>query len=406
MDDLIKTINELRDVPSSSWRLKVRRVLVILTSSRSGSSIFAYSLAQHPGIVALDGELEPLLTLTGNGFEVDDQCESDAIERLNNTDALADQIFDGLTINETPMPSQQELHARWRKRLLLQFPDLFRTPKSWEDLHLRLEKILASSPSSPLAVLQQVFRDEPWRLNYYDGAQGEYNGTVFEQRHKLEEPPFVVPSLHRRRCDESDLATKVLMFKSPADAYRDRLYQQLFPLAEIQYLHLTRGYAASVNGLIDGWMSPTGFFSHDLRHVDVKLAIDGYSDQFPYGRHWWKFDLPPNWHKFIAMPLPSVCLNQWLTAHRQILVRGLPTLRVKFEDFIESPARVLMLVCRWLDLPPPASNVLLPLTMVTQLPRPGRWRGRQALLLPMWRNPTVASTMRDLGYSHNTQSWL
>lgn len=405
MDDWINTINELRDVASTSLRNKVRRVLVILTSSRSGSSLFAHSLAQHPDIAALDGELEPLLALTGNGFEVDNRCDSDAIGRLNHVDALADQIFDGLTINAPPSPSPQELHLRWRKRLLLQFPDFFSIPKNWAYLHLRLEKALASSQCSPPVVLQQLFREDPWRLDYYDGRLGNDQASPFEQGNKLEEPPFVLPSLDRRRCVESDLARKVLMFKSPADAYRPGLHKQLFPEAEIQYLHLTRNYAASVNGLIDGWMSPTGFFSHDLRRVDVNLAIAGYSDQFAFGRHWWKFDLPPNWHQYIAMPLPAVCLNQWLSCHRQILASGVRTFRVKFEDFVASPTPVLVAVCRWLDLPPPSATLLLPLTMATQSPRPGRWRARQELLLPMMRHPVVAATMREIGYAQKAENW-
>lgn len=437
MDSLLATVNALRAVPPAPWRAKVRRVAVILTSSRSGSTLFKSALARHPGIAALDGEAEPYLALSGNGFGVSPGCASDAISRLANQDALADNIFDGLTIASPHMAPLAELQTRWSRRLLLQFPALFAS----KEAYTRLQKLLADAfgdaiehgrqmpePKLAHAILELAFRRERWRLDYYDGGHGPGLARPFDEAHKIEEPPFVLPALRRRQCTEADLASKVLLFKTPSDAYRPGLYQQLFPQAEIRHIHLTRGYAQSVNGLMDGWLSPTGFFAHDMARAGVQLAISGYSDQRPFGQRWWKFDLPPNWRAFTASRLEEVCLNQWLSCHRHILDSGVQTQRIAFEDFLADPAATLARASRWLDLPPllppplppllppylqaplPAAGSSraaweLPVTMATETPAPGRWRKRRELLLPMAQQPEVARIMRELGYQAAPETW-
>lgn len=414
MDSLLTAINDMRAVQPAPWRDAVRRVMVILTSSRSGSTLFKEALAGHPGIAALDGEMEPLLALSGNGFGQDPACGSDAIHLLRYADALADNVFDGLSVASSELAPKAELHERWRRRLLLQFPSLFAAP----DEHVRLRRALDEAlsqvcqPGHPLnerdarqAVLNTVFWRERWRIDYYDGLLGPGELRPFDEPCKIEEPPFVQPSPWRRRCTEADVGDKVLLFKTPSDAYRPGLYQQLFPGAEVRYLHLTRGYASSVNGLMDGWLSPTGFFAHDMARAGVTLEIGGYSDRFEFGRRWWKFDLPPNWRDFIDAPLGEACLNQWLSCHRHILESGVPALRIRFEDFLADPAAVLARVHRWLELAPVPLIDALPVTMATEAPAAGRWRRRGTLLLPMLRRPAVAHAMQALGYELEPEGW-
>lgn len=411
MESLVSTVNMLRAVPPTSWRSRVRRVAVVLTSSRSGSSVFKACLAEHPDIAALDGEIEPFLALTGNGFGHDPDCHSDAIVRLGKLEALADNIFDGLTTaSPHPAPSL-ELQARWRRRLLLQFPALFSAPHEWAMLQCALAGALeapgarAAPPrEAQRAVLRRVFAAAPWRMNYYDGGFGVEADRPFDEAAKIEEPPFVLPSPARRRCTEADVADKVLLFKSPADAFRPGLYRQLFPAAEVRYIHLTRGCAQSVNGLIDGWLSPTGFFSHDMARAGVTLAIGGYSDRCGFGRRWWKFDLPPNWREFVDAPLHEVCLNQWLSSHAHILSSGVVAQRVRFEDFMLDPGATLAAVWRRLELAP-AAVPAMPVTMATAAPCAGRWRARGALLLPLVARPRVTATMRELGYALRPECW-
>lgn len=414
MDGLIDTIRRLRAVPHAPWRMQVRRVAVILTSSRSGSTLFKAALARHPGLASLDGEAEPLLALSGNGFGYDPACGSDAIACLLNADALADEIFDGLTVPADALAPLAELKQRWRKRLLLQFPALFAEPAAHAQMERALDEALlfSQSPDAPgdaqlqHAVLGAVFWREPWRIDYYDGGRGPGERRPFAEAAKIEEPPFVSPTLRARHFSEDDAAGKVLLFKTPSDAYRIGLYEQLFPNAQVRYLHLARSFAPCVNGMMDGWLSPIGFHAHDMQRQGVTLGIGGYSDLCPGGQRWWKFDLPPNWRSYSAAPLEEVCLNQWLSCHRHIFDSGVAALPVRFESFLADPAAVLDRVCEWLGLAPMPQVPELPVTMATEAPAPGRWRKRSELLLPMAQRREVADMMHMLGYGLAQEQWL
>jgi len=413
MDGLADTIRRLRAVPHAPWRKQVRRVAVILTSSRSGSTLFKAALARHPGIASLDGEAEPFLALSGNGFGCDPACGSDAIASLLNADTLADDIFDGMTVPDAGLAPLAELKERWRKRLLLQFPALFAQPAAYAQMERALDEALlfSQSPDAPgeaalrRAVLSAVFWREPWRLDYYDGAAGPGERRPFAEPSKIEEPPFVCPAMHARHFSEDDAANKVLLFKTPSDAYRVGLYEQLFPNAQVRYLHLARSFAAGVNGMMDGWLSPVAFHAHDMQRHGVTLAIGGYSEQCPGGQRWWKFDLPPNWGSYLNAPLEEVCLNQWLSCHRHIFDSGVAALPVHFESFLLDPAGVLAWSCEWLGLPPMPQAPELTVTMATEAPAPGRWRKRSALLLPMAQRADVAEMMHALGYGQAPEQW-
>ncbi len=413
MEGLLDAIRRLRAVPHAPWRMKVKRVAVILTSSRSGSTLFKAALARHPGIASLDGEAEPFLALSGNGFGYDPACSSDAIASLRNADALADEIFDSLSVPHQSLAPLPELKARWRKRLLLQFPALFAEPAAHAQLERALDEALLPSQSAAApnerqlqrAVLGAVYWREPWRLDYYDGAQGPGERRPFGEAAKIEEPPFVSPAMYARHFTESDAADKVLLFKTPSDAYRIGLYEQLFPNAQVRYLHLARSFAASVNGLMDGWLSPTGFHAHDMQRHGVTLGISGYSEQCAGGHRWWKFDLPPGWRGYVSAPLEEVCLHQWLSCHRAILDSGVAALPLRFESFLADPAGVLARACEWLGLPPLAQAPELAVTMATEAPAPGRWRKRAHQLLPLAQRPEVAGMMHALGYGQAPEQW-
>lgn len=91
------------------------------------------------------------------------------------------------------------------------------------------------------------------------------------------------------------------MIKTPGNAYRLGFLRAAFPNARLRVLHLTRNPAASVNGLVDGWLHH-GFHAYRL---DEPLRITGYADVRPADRHWWKFDLPPSWPEYTAAPCPG-----------------------------------------------------------------------------------------------------
>ena len=412
MIDLIHKVNLLRDVPRSALRTSIQRVCVILSSSRSGSSLLTSLLAKHPNIASLAGEIEPFLILTSNGFG--HNSESDALDALSNPSALADNIFDDLTVPSQDLPSLRSLKKKWERRLLLQFPALFAEKTEHERLIGSLDAVLTaanvrllhSEGALQAAVLSAVFRDDPWRKGYYDGQTHSGAMCFYNEPLKIEEPPFVVPRHYGRQFQSHDVKKSIVLFKAPSDAYRIGMYKQLFPNAKIRYIHLTRGYAQAVNGLLDGWLSPRGFFSHDLSRLGISLDIKGYSNVVAFGKQWWKFDLPPNWKEFTDTSLEEVCLNQWLSTHRSILASGVKTLRISFEEFLSEPARVINYITNDLGLQEMALPSVLPATMVTEAPKIRRWKKRESELLAMGKKWEVRGMMESLGYEMDPETWL
>jgi len=409
--ELLRQVNALRAVPHQPWRSAVRRVAVILTSSRSGSSVLKSVLAEHPDIAALDGEAEPYLALSCNGFGWN--SDSDALSTIVHPEQLADDICDSMSIASPELPALETLVQRWRGRLLLQFPALYTQADELEHLQQQLAEMLAWAHRSATphtqaqvqaTILSSLHYRAPWRMDYYDGKLGPGAAPPFDGD-KIEEPPFVLPALYRRPLLPDEADSKVLLFKTPSDAYRPGFYEQLFPRAEVRYLHLTRGFAQSVNGLMDGWLSPHGFFAHDMAGQDTALAIGGYSERTPFGRRWWKFDLPPNWRSFTSASLEQVCLNQWLSCQRAIVGSGLPALRLAFEDFLQAPDLALQRICGWLELAPLPPRTSLPVIMATENPAAQRWHKRRAQMLALGQRPEVAELMAALAYRMDPEEW-
>lgn len=412
MIETIRAVNELRNVTHSRLNLQVRKVAVILTSPRSGSTLLKSVLASHPDIATLDGEITPFLTLTNNGFGFN--SDSDAINSFSNLDTLADNTLDDLTVAAKEIPDSGFLRKKWEKRLLLQFPSLFSDSQQHLDLMDSLDEALdefkAGSDKDEFALqeimLTKVFRRTPWRMAYYDGRRDTAGAVCFNEKIKLEEPPFVLPGLYRRQFTGQDALEKTLLFKSPPDVYRVGMYEQLFPNAKIKYVHLTRGYAQSVNGLMDGWLSPIGFFSLDCSQIDVQLAIEGYSNVVDFGEKWWKFDLPPNWKEFTRARLEDVCLNQWLSAHQTVLDSGVKTLRITFEEFLLRPIDVIVKITEYLGLSKMQSLPEFRPMMATETPKLKRWEKRKNLLMNLGTDPKVITMMAALDYSMAPETWI
>src|SRR5690606_9168875 len=113
----------------------------------------------------------------------------------------------------------------------------------------------------------------------------------------VEMPPHVV--LDRwQRATADEMAALPLVISTPRSSFRLDFYRDLFPWADLRVLHLTRNPAASVNGLMDGWLHH-GFFTAP---VDRPLAIGGYSDVVPGGEDWWCYDIPPDWQDWCDRP--------------------------------------------------------------------------------------------------------
>ncbi len=411
--NLLQEVNRLRNISSvPNWAERVKKIVVILSSPRSGSSMFKSILREHPDIASLDGEIEPFLKLTHNGFGFN--SDSDAIGRVDNRQKLLDNIFDNLSVRSEQLCDLEEMRARWSKRLLLQFPDIFSHKHAYDRLSNTLVEVLSDIRSTGdnrdekiySRILDAVFLDEPWRIDYYDGFRSRVISRMFGESVRIEEPPFVVPSLRTRSFTPEDSENKVLLFKSSADVYRIGMYEQLFPRAQIMYIHLMRGYAQAVNSLMDAWLSPVGFFSHDMKTVVGELKITGYSNCTEFGRRWWKLDLPPNWRKFTRGELIHTCLNQWLSAQNAIWSSGVPTEKISLETLLDAPNVVIGEILRHIGVPMTNVSEVLPMVMAVKRPARFRWHSRANELLALTKNEEVAKTMHLLGYNMDPEKWV
>jgi hypothetical protein len=444
--DVRARLHALRGEPgydggADRFRERVRTVVVIGSSSRGGSSIFAEILRRTPQLLHFRAEVNPFFVLAGLSWP-ESGAGSDALDASHaapDLDALsADLAFDCGTALDV-MPDAESV-ARFvvdlTVRLTMQWPTVaIALPEvraavtaTLTELHDQHGWPLGGFPDAPLfhaLFLARMRRVYPTiNAHYYDLSRALVErwdpGAPLPAGPPspvlVEEPPFV-PIVPWRRATAEALATRPVVVKTPSNAYRLPFLQALFPNAEIKLLHLTRNVAASVNGLYDGWRFP-GFYSHA---VSVPLRIGGYSDTFPaWGARWWKFDLPPEWQDWTHRGLEEVCAFQWRSAHRALFdwaeadpARRDHVLRLRFEDVVGMRERredLFGALTRWLGITmdAPLATVLagaLPAVMATEAPRRQRWFKRADLLSPVLSDPTSRELMERLGYAPDPATW-
>jgi hypothetical protein len=381
--------------PTGDLNEKVKKVVVILTASRSGSTLMKSILSQSNNIAYLSGEEEPYYILTKNAFP---WTESDAFTNVKDKQKLLDIMFSDMGIN-IPFIDVRRTAIDWQKRILYQYPEM--KQELHELIESKVHEFYGNSNNYEKSTRDFINSFMPDKRGYYDLFANDKQ--EFTESIKIEEPPFVIPS-KKRSFTEKDASKFPLLLKTPQDCYRIGLFEQLFPNAEIKYIHLSRGFAQTINGLLDGWHSKTGFFAHNMISQDIKLNIDGYSNVHDYG-NWWKFDLPPNWREFTDKPLEDVCLNQWLSAHDAILESKVDALRVKFEDFLISPQEIANDICDYIGIPHVEIGVM-PIVMSTDIPSLFRWKKREQLFTWLSKDVKIQDMMYRLGYSMNPLTWI
>lgn len=415
--------------PAVDLTVAARQVVLVGSSSRGGSSIFAELLRRSGRMVHFRGEINHVLRLHGLVQEASDGLSVDEPVPAGLGVALGEECG-------RPTADLGGDAGEWRfamelaVRLTLQWPDL---RFSVEEVHDALQRALAA-----------LRRDEGWPAGRFVEAQAlharllgllrvthpEIHPAAYDLDRRrieahcpgpypdpfvpvriVEEPPFVLvtPWLP---ADEAMLASGPLVIKTPSNAYRLAWMRRLFGGADVRMLHLVRNVAASVNGLVDGWLHP-GFHSH---RCPDGLSIRGYSDRVPGGASWWKFDRPPGWQALASSPLEAVCAFQWRSAHEAILrdVDAHPgALRLAFEDVLGPADRqraALGALSDWMGVPieQELSAVLtggLPLVMSTEQPRRRRWFARIDALAPLLADPPLLSLMERLGYARDPATW-
>lgn len=398
----------------------VRRILVVCSASRSGSSAFVRLLTRQPGFYCLTGESATFLRL--HGLAGLDGESDDVFHFRSMTPEVREQLLDDLYLDmiapSRPIANvarrdQWELYlAKFLLRLVVQFPtaqfpvdELLQRMSQDDDGHLR-----SAAQKSVMEFYQAAsvfFRINgcpEFSLSRYDLVSAwPANGMPSaELSVVVEEPPFETVPICEAPA-EQDFEHGCLVLKCPADSYRLSWIRKLFPEAEFHFLHLKRNPAASINGLVDGWLS-NGFFSRRLNNT--RLRIEGYSDQTG-GENWWKFDLPPGWSNWTCAPLAHVCAFQWASNNAAILNyverEKLGVLRACYDDLLTVDARLSLiqmvganiLVGHTLDR---QAALQLPLVQVTARPVAGRWLGRKSEILQAIEDGPAHQVGASLGY--------
>jgi hypothetical protein len=414
----------------SRFRDRVRDVVVVASSSRSGSSLFAEWLRRSDaGLLHLRGEPNPLLRSVG--LMTGDSGHDGPSDVLTSDDVPADGRLDELLARDVGRPApvttpldEVELAADWYRRLGMEWPgerfdpdevavwvrstlrDVAYVPGEALDIDsfaLRfIERVAARHPRvSPYRydLPAALVRRRAPELEVPDGPPGD---------RLIEEPPFIlVVPWTRARAEE--LGELPLVLKTPSAGYQLGFYRALFGPARVRVIHLVRNPAASINGLLDGWAHHE-FFS---RCLPGRLAIRGYTDVHPaWARSWWKFDLPPGWEEVAHATVGEVCAFQWVAAHRSILqsldALGLESIRIRFEDFVGPDERARSArerVSTWLGAAASEQHGELPRVMSTCAPRPFRWRERASELRPLLAMESVRSMADELGYGGDDADW-
>jgi hypothetical protein len=411
----------------------IRDVLVVASSSRSGSSLFVQLLRHSSRFLHTNGEINPFLRLSGLTWPASGS-DSDALSRAHTTHAARRALAEHLD-DEIGEPSRTHLDDgssefvdRLHRRLTLQWPlepitvdgvrrcqaaaaaDLRAEPPS-DDRHADVQRFHAF-------FLRHLHAEHPTINPYYYDLDRCLLRRVFPAlpiptgppgAAAIEEPPFILVEPWRR---PDDWQRRTLVIKTPSNCYRLGFLRALFPSARFRVLHLTRNPAAAINGLRDGWKH-WGFHSH---YIGPALRIRGYSDTGHPDSGWWKFDLAPGWRDHVGATLEEVCAFQWCAAHEHVLdfieTTGVEHRRVRFETLAAGPdgcTRVVEELCDWCGVTPDrallaAAAGALPRTMAVQAPTPGRWRANADLLQPVLDRARVRRLVDRLEYG-DTAEW-
>jgi hypothetical protein len=434
------------DTPQSRLSLRdVRRVVIINSSSRSGSSLLYALLCKLPQVISLTGEAAPFYKLnTALGrfnHHASDRIPTELLDEVIDLAGLSQDFVSDLSLPQSVIETGQIDADTYIDDLML------RLSLQWTDMELEPETLRACIAGAfgryeskhdlfctedfYLEMLESLCTLSP-RINpfYYDIGTDKVAlrfpfidiPTGPPTSFTVEEPPFILLP-PRLRPSQADLGEKLLLLKSTVDCYRMNLVEKLFPEADIRIIHLVRNPAATINGIYDGWHH-RGFFSHNLAtsfgddYPSTTLRIKGYSDLYPFGSTWWNFDLPAGWEHFADRDLVDVCAFQWHSANAEILdslaVSRLWSCVVKFEDIIRSVSSRREEFGRMLDfmgLPAGQAEDLplerLPVVQSTLPPQLYRWKKRQDIIMKLLDNPKVVAMGEELGYCREgMEGWL
>lgn len=397
--------------------LAVRDLVVVCSSSRSGSTMFSELLRRSPDLLTFSAEINPQVTIATLGSDAG--CEA-----LADPNAYADvSMLRSELGNDLGRPAAGvdddalARHVAWR--LTMQWPQEPIDPAVVAGAVQQCCRPRAWSTAAFLDVLATLRTPypslNPYRYDVPRSVVAERFPGLTPPRGPTGEPvvemaPFVVPRLWDvagpRAASDAPVVTT-----TPRNAFRLPLLARAFPNARLRVVHLTRNPAAAVNGLRDGWLHD-GFFSC---RTDEPLNIAGYTDRFPeWGSTWWNYDAPPGWREWVSRPLAEVCGFQWAAAQQATAqgaaAVGAPVHRIAFEDIAvpgERRDHALTTLAKELEVDPAPliGGAQVPVLMATAAPRPRRWLDNKDVLAPVLQSRALRGLAQSLGYSPDAADW-
>ncbi|MFA9446603.1 sulfotransferase [Egicoccus sp. AB-alg6-2] len=402
---------------------RVRDLVVVCSSSRSGSSLLGALLRRSPDLLSTSAEINPhfLIPALDLGPDVAPDLVADpspvvahgAGREVTRTE-LALDLGQPVDLGDAARLDVEAFadHVTWR--LTMQWPGEAVDPRHVAavvqacgvpggDLDTWFVSCLLPAMRAEHPTIDPARYDLPADLRVPEPrAFGGPPATIVEMA------PFVVPGPWRH-ATPAETASLPVVLSTPRNAFRLPLLASLFPAARIRVLHLVRNPAASVNGLRDGWLHPDFLTCR----MPGGLHIDGLDVPEERADHWC-FDLPPDWRELTARSLPEVCAEQWCRANEATIAGAnhLDVARhvVHFEDLTgprNGRRAALRAVADFLGIAPGplTSESPLPVVMATAAPRPGRWRDNAPVLDPVLRDPAVRETATRLGYEPDPDTW-
>ena len=381
----------------NGWNDRVKDVFVVLCASRSGSSLIFNALTSTGEVAAAGGEHEPWLTLSENKFPFLSSDEMDGV--INKKDLLLRLIRNDLLVRDRRLDAKDVIDPVRNRLILRRQSDDEGFARLVTDI-LNRGSILNTEWGAVIEGIGKL------AVKPMPVEAGQFGDSAYGM--PLENPPFIDQPLAHIATDD-ELHKLPLLFKSPSDAYRPGFYEDLFPKAQVHYIHLSRGFVQTTNGLMDGWqMNETDFISNPVGIVKP-LQIEDYSIT-DMSRIYWCFDLFRGWEDYTHSSLVEVATNQWLRAHRSIVENFEPVERLTFEDFYSNPQAFYARLSQLTDID--TSNYDWSKSiMSTETPSQQRWLKRASLFRNLKTHLSgtlideVVELQDHLGYNMEEETW-
>jgi hypothetical protein len=379
------------------WNEAVENVIVVLCASRSGSSLIFKALSSTGEVAAPAGEHEAWLSLTENKYPFIDSDDTNGF--VHQKEQLLRLIRNDLLVRDAAANGEALRQQLWNRLVIRRQdddPGFHRTlsllPKAGEFDAAKWAQVNSE-------ISQVVPKPQPTRIeDFPDRSFGI----------PLENPPLITIPVARLATDQ-ELGEKTLLFKSPSDVYRPGFYEELFPNASIAYVHLTRGFVQTTNGLMDGWQQNEIDFISNPVGITKPLQIEDYSIT-DMTRTYWCFDLFKDWEDFTNRPLLEVCTQQWLAAHRSAIERFTPTQQLTFEHFYSDPDGFYKELTELTGVDTTKYDWSRSV-MSTETPSAYRWLKRGTIFKNLGQNlpgallKEVVELQSELGYSMEEETW-